>query len=757
MATTYNDHLGAIDSVTNTNINTNGVGAITGAVHNLNEIAQNATMFANLVAYDNYNYKVVRTTDIPLDNGQALRDAYADAATFTGLSATNRFALLLPPGTYALGVTGLDVDTEFIDFVGLGQAGDVIITSTSNTNSSVGTITQTADDVRYKNLTLRNDGNGFTGASTDDSAYAPQSQFFNTILEDVILFQVDDPASSPVMAIDVEYAGTYTRCSIADPGSWAGSYSIFFGNATGKFTDCKAGLASGFGVNYDAAGTFIRCSSDSAGFGVNANASGVFEQCKIGGGGFASGLGYTADGTFTDCISVAGGSFGYLGNSRGNFYNCRAGASSFGGSATQAVYVNCVAEDFSFYGSDLRGSYSNCKAGNSSFNNSSLVELSGTFSNCIAGDSSFGTGTGVVLDGVFEFCSAGNNSFGYINPSSGDIGPILSGVFKSCSAGNNSFASSNDSDAICSVSGKFYNCTAGTFSFGRVAEFQNGTEFHNCVAGENSWRAWQLLGQSYGIYQNCTAGDASFDMRTRPEARFTNCTAGDKSFGAGVGNVFDLELAGTYINCHAGNESFGWGPLGGSQSVILSGRFENCTAGDTSFGWVSGNASGIDASGTFINCRAGIQSFVSKSVGSIGPDVFASGYFENCSAQDLSFAGHPNGKKTGTFVRCYCINSDADAGPLVGPTGYMQDCTWIAQGSGKNAIKIQDDDARIYGGIYIAGPTATQSIVTDPLATPYDAKIIGIKMNAPIDTAWITNLALTNSTDTAGNIEYTAL
>ena len=173
MATTYNDHLGAIDSVTNTNINTNGVGAITGAVHNLNEIAQNATMFANLVAYDNYNYKVVRTTDIPLDNGQALRDAYADAATSTGLSATNRFALLLPPGTYALGVTGLDVDAEFIDFVGLGQAGDVIITSTSNTNSSVGTITQTADDVRFKNLTLRNDGNGFTGASTDDSAYAP--------------------------------------------------------------------------------------------------------------------------------------------------------------------------------------------------------------------------------------------------------------------------------------------------------------------------------------------------------------------------------------------------------------------------------------------------------------------------------------------------------------------------------------------------------------------------------------------------------
>ncbi len=73
MATTYTDQQAAIDSITNANINTNGTGAITGAVHNLNEIEQNLTMFTNLVAYDNYNYKVVRTNGIPNDNGQELR------------------------------------------------------------------------------------------------------------------------------------------------------------------------------------------------------------------------------------------------------------------------------------------------------------------------------------------------------------------------------------------------------------------------------------------------------------------------------------------------------------------------------------------------------------------------------------------------------------------------------------------------------------------------------------------------------------
>ena len=222
-------------------------------------------------------------------------------------------------------------------------------------------------------------------------------------------------------------------------------------------------------------------------------------------------------------------------------------------------------------------------------------------------------------------------------------------------------------------------------------------------------------------------------------------------------NNHDLELEGTYINCQAGDNSFGYTLAGSANTVILSGRFENCTAGDNSFGYATGNLTDINASGTFINCRAGERSFVSKSVLSNGPDSFASGYFEGCFASSASFAGHPDGKKTGTFVRCYCINSDFDAGPLVGPTGYMQDCTWIAQGAAKSAIRIQDDDTRIYGGIYIAGPGASESIVAYPGAVPYDAKIIGIKMNEPIDTANITNLALTNTTDAAGNIEYTGL
>lgn len=756
MATTYTDQQAAIDLITNTNINTNGTGAITGAVHNLNEIEQNLTMFTNLVAYDNYNYKVVRTNGIPNDNGQELRDAYADAATSPGLSATNRFAILLPPGVYALGANGLDVDTDYVDIIGLGHASDVVITSVSNTNTGSGTIIQTADDVRYKNLTIENAATTFTGSPlTDDCGYAPQGAYPNTVMEDII-FLSPDITGAPFMLPEQTYAGTYVRCKGIDTNG----ISVMFGEATGSFTECETEWVGGFGFGLPASGTFTDCSALS-GFGVNGDATGTFTRCKASGAGFGSGTGLVVSGTFSDCVSGAQ-SFGYGSTATGKFYNCRSGIASFGASSSAAVYENCVAGQQSFgflTGATLAGSYSNCAAGNSSFGGVANSILSGTFSNCTAGTQSFGVGDNVQLTGTFNFCTAGINSFGYINPTPGMTGPVMSGTFNSCVAGSRSFGSSSDSDAIVSVSGKFYNCTAGERSFGYIAAFAAGTEFHNCVSnGTSSWLAHHPSGQAYGTYKNCTSGSNSFTMRSRPEASFVNCTAGSESFGVGMTSPpdnHDLELEGTYINCHAGDNSFGYTLAGSADTVILSGRFENCTAGDNSFGYATGNLTDIDASGTFVNCRAGERSFVSKSASSSGPDSFASGYFEGCFAGNASFAGHPDCKKTGTFVRCRLV-SDTNDGPLAGPTGYMEDCYWEVTFAAKPALLIEGDGTKIYGGIYKAGAGASDSISVTPALSTYNADIVGIKANGIISGS-ITNDATAGSLDTEGNFIYTGL
>lgn len=746
---TYTDQLNSVNALTNSLVYENNTRAITGTNHNLQELGQNASMFANLVAYDNYNYKVVRTNGIPNDNGQELRDAYADAATVAGLSATNRFAILLPPGVYALGANGLDVDTEFIDIIGLGHASDVVITSVSDTNTGSGTIIQTADDVRYKNLTITNAASTNTGADLDDSGYAPAGAVSNTVMEDIIFLTEDGGA--PFMRRAVEYAGTYTRCKGVDQ-TIAGYISVIFQEATGTFTDCE---------------------TNTSGFGVSLAANGVFNRCKAKENSFGAGAG-SCDGTFTDCVVDEGGSFGYLtDNVRGKFYNCRAGRESFGGSFGSAVYVNCVSGNNSFgiTNQTLAGTYENCIAGDNSFGSAFSI-LSGSFKNCSAGNASFGTVRGSTLSGSFMSCSAGNESFGYssviANPTT------ISGYFSDCRAGNTSFGTlyANVTDDA-----RFYDCVGGTgcWSFAATG-IPSGVQMYNCRAetGMNfstnvdaiikncvALRGGFLNGSPgvmAGTYIDCYTENGfgvSSPGAITLSGIFKNCNTIGSGFGSGSD---DVTLSGEFINCSSKGSSFGFS-IGASSVITLSGSFIDCSSGDESFGCSNGGTATVSFTGTAYNCKAGDNSFCTtlQSAPSGNSEVIGSGaILQDCRAGDNSFAGRLSGEKRGSFIRCYCINSDADSGPLFGPTGYMEDCTWIANGLGKSAIRIEDDDARIYGGIYKGGAGATVSIVPNPIATAYDASIAAIKMNAPIDPI-ITNDALAGTIDAANNFEYTGL
>jgi hypothetical protein len=571
---TYTDQLAALTAFTDGIINTNGVGAITGAVHNDNESAQNVSSFANLVAYDNYAYKVVRTYATDAANGDSLRDAYTDAATFVGLSATNRFALLLPPGTYALGSTGLTMGTQFVDLIGLGRADETIITSVSNTNGGNGTIIQTTNDIKFRNLTIQNDAAAYsTGTDTDDSGYAPQGVYPSTEFTDCIFRNPGTGGDgAPFMRLGVEYGGTYQRCRGIDAGS---GISVFFAIASGNYFDCHTsvngfgylGEASGvftdsscfdgFGFGADASGSFTRCTAFNSGFGSGGNASGTFNLCTALTNSFGWGNAFTCSGTFIGCkateysfgdsalgsqfIDCRSGliSFGNFFEMAGTYTNCIGGAGSFGSQSLVSFmtgnFTNCVVDGGSGFGSDstvISGNLTDCLVNGQAGFNGAL--LSGNFTNChVYGPDGFTPFTpGGELSGTFKNCSAGERSFGYSANISAPV--IISGEFYNCQAGNNSFGCTVGDDSNISFTGKAYNCNAGNYSFCTT------------IASPNAGTHTEVMS---GYLENCHAGPGSF--AAAPTATKTGTLSGCTVRAVGLTpSVTDAGvLTGTMINC----------------------------------------------------------------------------------------------------------------------------------------------------------------------------------------------------------------
>lgn len=575
---TYDDQLNNVNALTNSLVFENNTRAITGTNHNLQELGQNVSAFANLVAYDNYAYKVVRTYATDAENGQSLRDAYADAITQTPggnpLSATNRFALLIPPGTYALGSTGLTLDTQFVDLIGLGRADETIITSVSNTNGGNGTIIQTTNDIKFRNLTIQNDAAAYsTGTGTDDSGYAPQGVYPSTEFTDCIFFNPGTGGDgAPFMRLGVEYGGTYQRCRGIDGGS---GISVFFAIASGNYFDCHTsvngfgylGEASGiftdsscldgFGFGADATGSFTRCTAFNSGFGSNGNASGTFNLCTALTESFGWGNGLTCSGTFVGCkatdysfgdstvdaqfIDCRSGliSFGNFFEMAGTYTNCIGGGGSFGYqlgvSLMTGNFTNCVVDDGQGFGSDnavISGNFTDCVVNGQAGFIGAL--LSGNFTNChVYGDDGFTTFTpGGELSGTFKNCSAGERSFGY----TGNIGApiIMSGEFYNCQAGDNSFGCTAGDDSNISFTGKAYNCNAGNYSFCTT------------IASPNAGTHTEVMS---GYMENCHAGPGSFAAASTATKTGTlsGCTV--RAIGLTPSVTDAGVLTGTMINC----------------------------------------------------------------------------------------------------------------------------------------------------------------------------------------------------------------
>jgi hypothetical protein len=330
------------------------------------------------------NYLIVPVTDNATTNGNNLLNAYAAATTLTpnasALSSTNRAVVFLPPATYNIGSTTLQLNTSGVDIVGMTRDASHVTITSSNT---IATIYQTANDVRCIGFTIRNTGAGGYG-------WVPSSNLTLTYWENIIF----DTINASILS------GTFKNCRSTNFVSSRGGFVGPSGTASGTFINC----------------TGINTGNDGGGFiGSNGIASGIFTTCTgttntgTRGGGFVGYYGIVT-GTFINCTGINTGDNGggFIGDS--------------GSASNTATFTSCIGSNTGFYGGGFIGRFGTA---------------SGTFTNCtgsntgISGGGFVGQGGSSSNTAIFTSCIGRNsdntNSGGFVGQSG-----IASGTFTNC-------------------------------------------------------------------------------------------------------------------------------------------------------------------------------------------------------------------------------------------------------------------------------------------------------------------------------------
>lgn len=670
----------------------NSVGAIDGQVHQDSGVGQLESVYQNLVGYDNYSYVIVRTgvdstgteANTFLQNGINLIAAYNAAKLLTpngsALSATNRVAVLVPPGRYDLGANLINANTEYVDLIGLGDSPeDVVI----NGVLVPGTLVQSANNMIIKGVTLK-----YSGINPIGVAYLPTNTFSSTKMENVILDGNGVNGVTPANDGLLEFSGTYKNvkavnyagnawdniingavfigCTCDGPG-----FAVTSGIGTATMTDCEA--TSGFG-GYIGGGVFTRCKTTGGdGFGTIADCIGMFTDCHVIGAGFGK---VGSNGTYTNC-STTGSGFSYA--------------------------------DTSFMAYSMSGSYINCSASNNSFGYG-FCSRSGYFKDCVAGDSSFGDTTINYGGGVcfYDGCKALVKSFGYSDAGS---------TYINCTAGNQSFVGTQ---------GNFSGCIAGNSSF---VDIYAGSVLTSCSAGDNSFCNISIPFSAE--YRNCNAGDNSFNrfiigLAITSSPKIYGCKAGNYSFMSFNGNApstTSIIFTGVMKDCVGGLSSFGGCYNTGIAKVIvyMQGFIDNCTGGDYSFYGVElGPAVDSSIESVVSNCIGGRGSFCGN-----GGIVAATGSLINCHLVDsvtkqlgaASWGGEMRGRMencswiiTGASNDCVAVNNGAK----------IYNCTLVAGAGGASVISVSAPTVVSASIAHCRMQTAIDATVTNTIATPYN-------------------------------------
>ena len=311
-------------------------------------------------------FLVLQCTGSAVENGTELINAYTYATALGGLSATDRFTIVIPPCTIDTG-TEFEMDTDFVDISSLTGQCDVVFAE------GIGLIAP-ATDIRV------------TGV---DATTLP--------------FNVDDGMTAIIL----------TRCKGGDE-----SYGYNALGLEGTFIECVGGAKSFAGNSGTiTSGTFIECVGGNESFaGISGTITdGTFTDCTAGDSSFARG-GTITDGKFTDC-KAGDDSFAKQGTiSSGTFTRCTAGTASFANLGTAGgTYIDCTAGDASFgggLGGDAAGTFIRCIGTDNCFGSPGGA-ATGTFEHCIGGTASWDTLSGkayfcrIIFDGASLFGGGG--------------------------------------------------------------------------------------------------------------------------------------------------------------------------------------------------------------------------------------------------------------------------------------------------------------------------------------------------------------
>ncbi len=333
----------------------------------LDSIISNLQQQADAV-YANGAIVMVQATTNGAQNGLNLLAAYAEAKTKSP-SANNRIAVVLPPGTYDLGSSTLNMDTTHIDVCGLVE--------------------------------------------TPVTAILPRGAQLlakpPAVIESTAGFAINMTGSTDSMVRHISVLDGEIRTGVDATAAGNTLYHVYAGG----------------GIDYDHSyARYLHCwgyldsfSGDAWQHSPNPQREGLgpkgyYYACIAGDDSFSgSALGCDCSGVFLHCSGGYGG-FGISGSASGIFINCVAGDESFGEDEASGTFINCQGGSDSFGWRTASGTFTDCQAGEYSFG---YRLASGTFTDCQAGGWSFGSGScpgSLSTNAVLVNCSAGLNSFG---------------------------------------------------------------------------------------------------------------------------------------------------------------------------------------------------------------------------------------------------------------------------------------------------------------------------------------------------------
>ncbi len=409
-------------------------------------------IYSRGITVQDETFVTVTTTNDPIVNGLNLVAAYATATNLTPhsqpLNATNRVAVIVPPGHYNMDTGSLVMAAEFVDLVGLSSMREEQYIY--GDGEPGGVLRQTANDVRIENLFL------FCSRTNSGSrsAYYPDSSLTSTVVRNCRFGGSGGGRGYSMYVGERIYAGTYVDCETGDRSFGSGLSS----EAVGSFVRCTAGEQSFGGYMGRAYGTFIDCTGGDESFagGSSGEATGLFVRCRGGNFSFGGGTAGEASGRFEYCTG-GGFSFAGWGTASGEFIGCDGGFESFGSRG------------------EASGTFINCVGSTSCFGSHDLAYCSGFFVNCVGGTSSFGTDG--FCSGVFINCAGTDYSFG------GNQNGRLSGSLYNCVMKGSLWEGAS---TPAKISGRLENCTWGAgITITNGARIYNST-FAGHVNGEGS-------------------------------------------------------------------------------------------------------------------------------------------------------------------------------------------------------------------------------------------------------------------------------